>query len=148
MSRIRFALAVCVLAATVSACQDGGSVTGPDGVGSAGGARYNGGWLGTGHSVEPADSAAGGGIGAGGSGHYVAGGGIGMIGSGHDVADGGIGMAGSGHAVAAYNGGMAGSGHYVAGRGIGMGGSGGGSAASVDTVLTVLENVGWAGSGH
>jgi len=118
MSRIRFTLAVCALVATVSACQDGGSVTGPDS--SPGGARYNGGWMGTGHFAEPADSTARNG-----------------------------GWAGSGHYVTADNGGMAGSGHYVGGDGIGMGGSGGASTASVDTMMVVvLENGGMAGSGH
>jgi hypothetical protein len=106
MSRIRLAFAVCVLAATVSACQDGRSLTGLDGQSSPGGARYNGGWAGSGHSAEPADSTAGG-IGMAGSGHYVEGdGGIGMGGSGganSTSADTvsttlhGIGMAGSGY---------------------------------------------------
>ena len=148
MSRIRLAFAVCALAATVSACKDRGSVTGPDGVSTTGGARYNGGMAGSGHAVEPADSAAGeDGVGMIGSGHYVANGGIGTAGSGYGVADGGIGMAGSGHAVAAYNRGMAGSGHYVAGEGIGMGGSGGASATSDSTIVT-LSGIGAGGSGH
>lgn len=116
MSRIRLALAVCALAVTVSACQDGGSVTGPDS--SPGGARYNGGWMGTGHFIEPADSTADG-IGAGGSGHYVAG--IGMMGTGHYVEGDG---------------------------GIGMGGSGGASTTSADSVDVTLYGIGMIGSGH
>ena len=143
MSRIRLALAVCALAATVSACQDGGSVTGPDGQSSPGGARYNGGWAGSGHFSEPADSAAGtGGIGMAGSGYSITG--VGGAGSGHYVeGDGGIGTGGSGHATVTDNGGMAGS-----GGGIGMGGSGGASAISADSVSTTLNGIGMMGTGH
>lgn len=120
MSRIRFTLAVCALVATVSACQDGGSVTGPDRV--PGGARYNGGWMGTGHFIESTDTVFGTN-------------GIGMIGSGHYVeGDDGVGGAGSGH--------------YVAGGEIGMGGSGGASATSAESVSTTLSGIGMAGSGH
>lgn len=112
MSRIRFTLAVCALVATVSACQDGGSVTGPDS--SPGGARYNLGWAGTGHFIESTDSAAGtSGIGMAGSGYSVAG--IGTGGSGHYVeGEDGVGGAGSGHKetkVVTNNLGWAGSGH-------------------------------------
>ena len=133
MSRIRIALAVCALAATVSACQDGGSVTGPDS--GPGGARFNGGMAGSGHFSEPADSA-------------DSSDGIGMMGTGHFVAA-GIGAGGSGHYVEGDGGiGMAGSGHYVAGGGIGMGASGGASATSADTVSTTLNGIGMAGSGY
>jgi hypothetical protein len=106
MSRIRLAFAVCALAATVSGCQDGGSVMGPDGISSTGSARYNGGWAGSGHAVEPADSTAfGDGVGGAGSGHYVAGG-VGTGGEGGastasadstDTTLYGIGMMGTGH---------------------------------------------------
>ena len=135
MSRIRFTFAVCALVATVSACQDGGSVTGPDS--SPVGVRYNLGWMGTGHFMEPADSTARNG-GWAGSGHYIAADNGGMAGSGHYVeGDSGIGTAGSGHANTTGNGGMAGSGgeggvtinatiaDSMTARGIGMGGSGG-----------------------
>lgn len=131
MSRIRFTLAVCALVATVSACQDGGSVTGLDS--SPGGARYNGGWAGSGHFAEPTDSTAGG-IGMAGSGYYIMGDNGGMAGSGHYVeGDGGIGMAGSGHAIATNN--------------VGMAGSGGESTTS-DSVVVTLHGIGMIGTGH
>jgi hypothetical protein len=129
MSRIRFTLAVCALVATVSACQDGGSVTGPDR--GPGGARHNLGWAGSGHFAEPTDSVFGG-IGMAGSGYSISG--IGAGGSGHYVeGDGGIGMAGSGHAVATNNGGMAGS---------------GGESTTSDSVIVTLYGIGMMGTGH
>jgi len=48
MSRIRLAFAACALAATVSACQNGGSVTGADRIASPERASYNGGMAGSG----------------------------------------------------------------------------------------------------
>jgi hypothetical protein len=131
MSRIRFTLAVCALVAAVSACQDGGSVTGPDS--SPGGGRYNLGWAGTGHFIESTDTVAGtNGIGMIGSGHYIDNGG--MAGSGHYIeGEDGIGMAGSGHAIATNNGGMAGS---------------GGESTMSDSVIVTLYGIGTGGSGH